>query len=120
MTAEVVPEQRSRLDSCFTNYPPTITELLENSGQDVQRFLTKSKNDTEVCILRETTAQLRNKSLGLKVWRSGTKGPCLNQSHPRKGCFCENTVVPTAHDRSGQRTFKYSYSYAEYTFSDIF
>ena len=65
MTTEVDPEQRSRLGSCDTNYYPTISELLESSDQDVQKFLAKTKKDTLVCILREAIAQLRNKSLCL-------------------------------------------------------
>ena len=65
MTTDVDPEQRSRLGSCDTNYYPTISELLESSDQDVQKFLAKTKKDTLVCILREAIAQLRNKSLCL-------------------------------------------------------
>ena len=65
MTTEVDPEQRSRLGSCDTNHYPTISELLESSDQDVQKFLAKTKKDSLVCILRETIAQLRNKSLCL-------------------------------------------------------
>ena len=51
MTTEVDSEQRSRLGSCDTNYYPTISQLLENSDQDVQKFLTKTKKDTLVCML---------------------------------------------------------------------
>ena len=43
MTIEVDPEQQSRLGSRDTNYYPTISELLETSDQEVQKFLAKPK-----------------------------------------------------------------------------